>query len=68
MDGRLVLAEQLKLCLRHRVAFDVNFEAMRWFQWTLGSRIHGPLDIAVLRLVDRSHHIEVAFAVLFLPG
>jgi hypothetical protein len=41
---------------------------MRWFQGALGRRINGPFDMAVLRLVDRRHHVEVAFPVLFLPN
>lgn len=52
MDGRLVLEEQLKLCLRHRVTFNSDFEAVRWFNGKLGSRVNGPFDVVILALVD----------------
>lgn len=52
MDGGLVFAEQLKLCLRHRVPFNGDFEAVGWFNGLLGSRVNGPFDLAILALVD----------------
>lgn len=66
MDGRLVLAEQFKLCLRHRVTFDGDFEAVRRFNGKLGSRVNGPFDIVVLALVDSGQKVEVALAMPLL--
>lgn len=52
MDSRLVLEEQLKLCLRHRVTFNGDFEAVGWFNGKLGSGVNGSFDVNVLALVD----------------
>jgi hypothetical protein len=52
MDGRLILEEQLELCLRHRVTFNGNFETMRWFNGKLGGRVNWPFDVVVLALMD----------------
>ena len=66
VDGRLILEEQLKLRLRHGVTFNGDFEAVRWFNGKLGSRINWPFDVVVLALVDSWHKVEVALAMLFL--
>lgn len=66
MDGRLILEEQLKLRLRHRVTFNGDFKAVRWFNGKLGSRVNWPFDVVVLALVDSGQKVKVALAVLFL--
>lgn len=68
VDLGLVLDEKVKLRLGDRVTFDIDFEAMGRLQGTFGGRIDWPLDVAILRLVDCRHHVEVALSVSLFPA